>query len=115
MAPPNFTRCCRLHFTAFALEGLVYRLTQGGDNTASTTAMLHFEKGIRLLRERLLGTDDNLKVSRPTISVVLKLALAAHLEGDHQSSLHHVEGLRRMMDLRGGLRIFRALSSCWSA
>lgn len=96
-----------LHFTAFALEGLVYRLAQGGHNTTSTTAMLHFEKGMRLLRERLLGTDDDLKVSDSTISVVLKLAFTAHLQGDHESAIHHIEGLRKMMDLRGGPRAFR--------
>ena len=96
-----------LHFTAFALEGLVYRMADREDNTTSTAAMLHFEKGMRLLRERLLGTDDDLKVSDSTISVVLKLAFTAHFEGDHQSAKHHIEGLRKMMDLRGGPGVFR--------
>lgn len=96
-----------LHFTAFALEGLVYRLAQDGGNVTSTAAMLHFEKGMRLLRERLSGTHDSLKVSDSTISVVLKLAFIAHLEGDHQSAKHHVDGLRKMMDLRGGPGAFK--------
>ena len=70
-------------------------------------AMLHFKKGLRLLRERLMGEDNEIKISDSTISVVLKLASAALFEGDYQTSKYHMEGLRRMVGLRGGLDVFK--------
>jgi hypothetical protein len=69
--------------------------------------MLHLRKGLRLLRERLLGEDDDKKVSDSTIGIVLKLAVAAHFIGDYQVFKQHMEGLRKMVDLRGGLDVFK--------
>ena len=59
-----------------------------------------------LLRERLSGEDDEAKVSDPTISVVLKLANAALFDGDYGASTHHLEGIRQMVEIRGGLDSF---------
>lgn len=41
------------------------------------------------------------------MGVVVKLASAAHFDGDYQASKHHMEGLRGMVDLRGGLDAFK--------
>lgn len=76
-------------------------------NNANPAAMLHFHKGMRLLQERLLGEDDDTKISDSTTSVVVKLASAAHFNGNHEAARKHMEGLRKMVDLRGGLGIFR--------
>ena len=96
-----------LHITAFAMESFIDRVLHGREKQANPSAMLHFEKGMRLLRERLLGDDDGVKISDSTIGTVLKLAGAAHFDGDYQVAKHHMDGLRRMMDLRGGLDVFR--------
>ncbi len=69
--------------------------------------MLHFQKGVRPLRHRLLGDDDEIKVSDSTMGVVLKLAGVAHFDGDDNSARHHMKGLRKMVDLRGGLDVFK--------
>ncbi|KAK7402567.1 hypothetical protein QQX98_011672 [Neonectria punicea] len=44
-----------------------------------------------------------MKVSDSTIGVVVKLASAAHFNGDYQIAKRHMEGLRKMVDLRGGM------------
>lgn len=69
--------------------------------------MLHFQKGLQLFRERLFGEDDKAKISDSTIGIVLKLATAAPFIGDYQASEQHMEGLRRIVDLRGGLDVFK--------
>lgn len=96
-----------LHITAFAVEGFIDRVLHRQDQGISEAAMLHFHKGLRLLRERLLGEDNEGKVSDPTIGVVLKLASTAHFEGDHLAAKHHLNGLRKMVYLRGGLDVFK--------
>lgn len=98
-----------LHITAFAIETFIDRVLrrQRTSNSINSLARLHFHKGLGLLRARLLGRDVETKISDSTISVVLKLASAAHFEGDHQASEQHMEGLRKMVDLRGGLGVFK--------
>ena len=90
--------------------------------------MVHFQKGLTLLSERLAGGDEKLKTTDASIGVVLKLATSAHFAGDLQAERQHMIGVRKMVDSRGGLDAFRnnpllfemlryvlALSKLWSA
>lgn len=90
-----------LHITIFAMEGFVDRILHRQESNTNPAAMLHFQKGLKLLQERLLGADDE------TMSAVVKLASAAHFNGDHEAAKQHMEGLRKMVDLRGGISIFQ--------
>lgn len=92
-----------LHITIFAMEGFLHRQ----ESNTNPAAMLHFQKGLKLLQERLLGADDETKISDETMSAVVKLASAAHFNGDHEAAKQHMEGLRKMVDLRGGISIFQ--------
>lgn len=94
-----------LHIMAFAVQGFTDRVLRRQGNL-NPVAILHFQKGLRLLRERLLGDDDQTKTSDSTMSVVLKLASVAQFDGDYETSKQHMEGLRKMVDLRGGLDVF---------
>lgn len=96
-----------LHITAFAVEGFIDRIIRRQENIINPAAMLHFQKALKIVRERLLGDDDETKLSDSTISVVLKMASAAHFDGDYQASKQHMEGLRKMVDLRGDLDVFK--------
>ncbi|KAH7202861.1 uncharacterized protein BKA55DRAFT_658166 [Fusarium redolens] len=96
-----------LHITAFAVESFIDRVLRHRESIINLAALLHFQKGLTLLKERLLGEDEELKISDSTISVVLKLAEAAHFDGDYQTSKQHMQGLRKMVDLRGGIYVFR--------
>ncbi|KAI1748949.1 hypothetical protein F4782DRAFT_337840 [Xylaria castorea] len=96
-----------LHITAFAMEELVTKIIRRQIHSVNTAAMQHFQMGVKILRERLLGDDTGIKISDSTMGVILKLAGAAHLNGDYQSSKHHIDGLRKIVELRGGLDVFK--------
>ncbi|KAH7420239.1 hypothetical protein BKA64DRAFT_562825 [Cadophora sp. MPI-SDFR-AT-0126] len=95
-----------LHITAFAIDGFFTRVLRGQTNGLSPAAMMHQRKGLRLLRERLLGNDEEKKISDSTIGTVLKLAVTAHFDGELEASKQHMAGLRKMVDLRGGMKAF---------
>jgi len=96
-----------LHINAYAVQEFIDRILRPQEISMSQVTMMHFHKGLKLLRERLLGEDEETKISDSTISVVAKLASSAHFNGDYQASKHHMEGLRKMVDLRGGLEAFK--------
>ena len=117
-----------LHVTAFSVEGFVDFFLRRREQP-SPTAMVHLQKGLVLLSERLAGDDEKLKTSDASIGVVLKLATSAHFAGDLQAERQHMMGVRKMVDSRGGLDAFSnnsllyeilrymhlALSELWSA
>lgn len=96
-----------LHITIFAIEKFIDKILRHQDHIVNLPAEIHLEKGLRILRERLLSGDEDMRISDSTMGVVLKLASAAHFEGDFKASMHHMEGIRRMVDLRGGLDVFQ--------
>ncbi|RDW63274.1 hypothetical protein BP6252_10819 [Coleophoma cylindrospora] len=96
-----------LHITIFAIESFIDKILRHQVNSVNLPARLHFQEGLRLLRGRLLSEDDDTRISDSTMGVVLKLAGAAHFDGDFATSKHHMNGLRRMVDLRGGLDVFQ--------
>ena len=96
-----------LHVTAFAVQWFFDRILRHRENYCSPASMLNLQKGLKILRERLLVGDEESKTSDSTISVVLKLASAAHFHGDDSTSQQHMEGLRKMVRLRGGLHVFQ--------
>lgn len=96
-----------LHINAFAVQSFIDRvLRQQPDDMVNPVATLHHQKGLKILRERLLGDNDDAKISDGTISTVLKLAGAAQFDGNGETAKYHMQGLRRMVDLRGGLDVF---------
>ncbi|KAI0139588.1 hypothetical protein F4776DRAFT_616844 [Hypoxylon sp. NC0597] len=68
----------------------------------------HFFKTLRILRERLLREGDgSSKISTLTASIVLALASHALLVKEYSSAKHHLEGLRKIINLRGGITTFK--------
>ncbi|KAF2787715.1 hypothetical protein K505DRAFT_353661 [Melanomma pulvis-pyrius CBS 109.77] len=67
----------------------------------------HVSKTLELLQERLAQNDDQVKLSNTTVAVVVKLAIYAHSTGDSKSARHHMEGLCKIVNLRGGVTAFR--------
>lgn len=62
---------------------------------------------LRVLRERLAIEDDSLKLADSTMMAILCLALHANRARQHETSRQHLEGLRKIIELRGGLRSMR--------
>ncbi|ETS86475.1 hypothetical protein PFICI_00303 [Pestalotiopsis fici W106-1] len=92
------------HINAFAIQSFIDRVLHGRpQHKVNSVATRHYLKGLDILRQRLAGNDDKAKVSDATISVVLKLASAAGFDGDTATAKRHMQGLRKMTDMRGGL------------
>ncbi|KAL7896620.1 hypothetical protein HDV63DRAFT_395216 [Trichoderma sp. SZMC 28014] len=93
-----------LHCTLFSVEAyleLCLRKSHG------PLTHFYFQKTLRLLQDRLDRPGDPLSISDPTIMVVSVLGLTAEVTGDSLAAKQHMEGLRRMVDLRGGLEMLR--------
>lgn len=67
----------------------------------------HYLETVKLLRERLAHGSDIAKLSYTTMAAVMSLAAHALWTGNHESARHHVEGLRRIVNLRGGVDTFK--------
>jgi hypothetical protein len=96
-----------LHVTVFGAEAFIDKLLGQSNHTPNPEATQHFVKGVQLLRERLFVGDEEAKVSNSTLSVVLILAMSAHNTGEYETGKQHMEGLCKMVNLRGGLSAFR--------
>jgi len=96
-----------LHVTAFSAGAFIdMALRQRTDQQASINSqesIMHFLKGVRLLREKLLLRDEEEILSDATVSIVLTLANCAYGTGDYETGRRHLEGLRNILKLRGGL------------
>lgn len=100
---PIGTDAAVLHITAFAVDGFVERILRHQGTRTSPAAMLHLQKGLRILRKRLQFEDDPTTLSNSTMSAVVKLADTSHFDGDHEAAKQHMHGLRKIVDLRGGM------------
>jgi hypothetical protein len=74
---------------------------------ATQRSSIHLLKTIQLLRRRLSDETELKRISNPTFTMVITLANIAHLTGDHVTAVHHLEGLWKMVNLRGGVSTFR--------
>ncbi|KAL2015673.1 hypothetical protein VTK56DRAFT_5030 [Thermocarpiscus australiensis] len=88
-----------LHSMVFAAQAF-HDVARG--HSYGPVAQLHLGKALHHLQKSL----DNQKeaVELTTISVVLSLALAAVITGDLTTASKHMDGLRRIVELRGGLQ-----------
>lgn len=65
-----------------------------------TEATRHLLQTLRMVNERL---SENQAVSDTTLAVVVVMAQHARLQGQYHQGLVHLEGLQRMIELRGGV------------
>ena len=72
----------------------------------SQRTMSHYLKTLQLLRERLSHEKDQ-ALTTPTVSAILALAAHAHFVGNFESAKHHLGGLRKIVNLRGGIATFK--------
>jgi hypothetical protein len=67
----------------------------------------HYLKTLKLLRERFAQADDEARLSNTTVWAVMGLAGHAHMTGDFKSARNHMEGLCKIVSLRGGVASFK--------
>ncbi|OQV02387.1 hypothetical protein CLAIMM_07592 [Cladophialophora immunda] len=95
-----------VHAAVFASQAYILHTSAQATPIAARRAMAHYSSALHLLRERLSVSAEDNKVSDATVLVVLYFALHAHFMIDYKTAMQHMEGLRKIVDLRGGLIAF---------
>jgi hypothetical protein len=83
-----------------------FESVRGGTIAPNRRIAIHLHKTLRLLRDRLSGDNDQVRLSPCTAAVVMTLAAHAHFISDSASSKHHLLGLQKIVQLRGGIASF---------
>jgi hypothetical protein len=81
------------------------------EQDTSAVQIRHLCLALRLVNARLSSKDA---VSNETLIAVLILGLYERYQGDFERGLVHLEGVRRMLDMRGGIREFAATGPSWA-
>lgn len=63
-------------------------------------------KAVKILRERFESDDDRVKLSNTTTATIMALAAHAHLTGNFKAAKNHMDGLCKIVSLRGGVTSF---------
>ncbi|CAI6094171.1 unnamed protein product [Clonostachys chloroleuca] len=92
-----------LYFNAIQFGTLAYRELLAG-LPSSKEAHKHRLKTIRLLRERISSIDKPAATSDATALAIIILAHFAEAVGDAKSFEAHMNGLKALVDARGGLK-----------
>ena len=95
-----------LHAMIFTSQFYFDALRTGKSVSISRRAMPHFLKTLKLLRERM-ADDNQAKLSDSTAAAIMGLVGHAQLTGDFKTARHHMEGLYKIVILRGGVTTFR--------
>jgi hypothetical protein len=74
----------------------------------SRLACFHYAQTLQRLQARLNEFDQTLATSDATIMVVFFLASAAELTKDFAAVANHINGLDKIVSLRGGVRALTA-------
>jgi hypothetical protein len=99
---PLFFDALYLHSIAFSAHTYLQFLFSRRSPERAREAEIHFAKTVSLLRKRLLAQSEK-AVSDVTIMVVLSLSTIAIMNQNFRSAEHHLQGLRKLITLKGGL------------
>jgi len=95
--------CC-IHSMMFAVRAFVDRASHGGQ--ISGQAAFHYAQTLQLLQARLNAFEQgqrDIVFRDSTIMVIIILAAAAELTGDFAAVENHIDGLLKIVSLRGGV------------
>ncbi|KAI0870711.1 hypothetical protein GGS24DRAFT_474443 [Hypoxylon argillaceum] len=95
-----------LHMMAFTSYSILDAVRGHSMQLVDQRASPHFVRSMRLLCERLLGDDQISPIGNSTVQVILALATHAKMHGEFGEARCHLMGLRRIVELRGGIHNF---------
>lgn len=99
--PYMISDVCCLHSMMFSVRAFAEGALH---NQLSRPACFHYAQTLQLLQARLNEIDQTFATSDPTIMVVINLAAAAELMEDFAAVENHIEGLEKIVNLRGGVQ-----------
>ena len=105
--PYMISDACCLHSMMFLVRAFVEGALH---KRLSRLACFHYGQALQLLQARLneYEFDHESAVSDSTIMVVITLATAAELTEDYATVANHIQGLEKIITLRGGVRALNA-------
>ena len=89
----------------YGLRGFIDRPQHNGEN--KRLAAFHYSQALQHLQARINAFEKDTSgfvFDDSTIMGVINLAMAAEIEGDLTTVQTHVDGLLKMVSLRGGLK-----------
>ncbi|KAI0144386.1 hypothetical protein GGR57DRAFT_482405 [Xylariaceae sp. FL1272] len=101
---PMLGDAAHLHTMIFTTHSFFDMLRFDMPKPVDQSGSPHYAKAMKLLRERIAGENTDDIVKKSTLSIIISLAMHALLQGDHEAAHYHVLGLKRIVELRGGLR-----------
>ncbi|EPS35700.1 hypothetical protein H072_10845 [Dactylellina haptotyla CBS 200.50] len=93
-----------LNTTAFMSHAYVNMMRGYRGNPIGQDGTYHLVKTVHHLRERLSAGPGPLLFQDSTIFIILMLAVYAHVMGEGETAQQHMKGLRRIVNMRGGIR-----------
>ncbi|KAI9155528.1 hypothetical protein HJFPF1_08112 [Paramyrothecium foliicola] len=109
MRDPAYLQACL--FAISAMVDIVGNKPSGfeprfkNDTKFSRKTQLYLRRTIDMLQQRI--KESTIQVDDPTTAIVVNLALASDAADDVVSNQAHVQGLRQMLQLRGGLKGYK--------
>lgn len=67
----------------------------------------HLSKALQLLRERLSDEDNPSRLSDSTVMIITTLAAHSSRLGQYKTAYGHLQGIRKIVEMRGGMAAFR--------
>ncbi|KAF1974327.1 hypothetical protein BU23DRAFT_531859 [Bimuria novae-zelandiae CBS 107.79] len=89
-----------LHFTVYLAKA--YQSHVRGTDATDKDVLHHYVRTLALLQQRVGDAGNELATSDRTIEVVMGLATVAAFKHDGEVARKHLEGLKKMVALRGG-------------
>lgn len=90
-----------LHFIVFLAKGFQ---SHGRGRYDDQDALHHYVKTLALLQRRVANPQDKRHTSDKTLDVVVGLAAMSSFKDETTMATKHLEGLYKMVALRGGIR-----------
>ncbi|KAF2095836.1 hypothetical protein NA57DRAFT_67545 [Rhizodiscina lignyota] len=97
-----------LHTMLFTSQYYFDAIAAGKTSALTKVTLHHFLKALKLLRERMSRDDDQAALSDTTAAAIMALSGHALMTGDFDSAMNHIEGLHKIVGLRGGVATFRS-------
>ncbi|KAI1332848.1 hypothetical protein F5Y16DRAFT_356737 [Xylariaceae sp. FL0255] len=99
---PLATDPAYLHVSVFSALYFYGVLVSQNTSIPTQLSWYHYKKALSLLHERLQHDDDRIRLSNSTLNTILTFVGHAFTAGDLVSAKNHLEGMRRVIDLKGG-------------
>jgi hypothetical protein len=103
--PYMISDICCIHSMMFSVRAFVDRASHGSQT--SRLAAFHYAQTLQLLQARLNAFEQgqrDIVFCDSTLMVISTLAEAAELTGDFAAAENHIDGLLKIVSLRGGVR-----------